>query len=112
MSSNKEKITKTYEKMIINIKEKLSKKSDSLSFDYSKNMIKPQKHIDDYFPNVSPVKNINKTKIKKINFKIQKLLKMISKLLIFKIYFQKKDNYCSEEYIKMKLKQQKNLINY
>ena len=90
MSSNKEKITKTYEKMIINIKEKLWKKSDSLSFDYSKNMIKPQKHIDDYFPNVSPVKNINKTKIKKINFKIQKLLKMISKLLIFKIYFQKK----------------------
>ena len=75
MSSNKEKITKTYEKMIINIKEKLSKKSDSLSFDYSKNMIKPQKHIDDYFPNVSPVKNINNTKSKKsINKKKFKLI--------------------------------------
>ena len=70
MSSNKEK---TYEKMLIKIKEKLSKKSDSLSFDYSKNMIKPQKHIDDYFPNVSPVKNINKTKIKKINNKNTKI---------------------------------------
>jgi hypothetical protein len=75
-------------------------------------MIKPQKHIDNYFPNVSPVKNINKTKIKKINFKIQKLLKMISKLLIFKIYFQKKKIIILLKNIKMKLKQQKNLINY
>ena len=101
MSSNKEK---TYEKMLIKIKEKLSKKSDSLSFDYSKNMIKPQKHIDDYFP--------IKQKAKRQSIKIKKILKMMSKLLIFKIYFQKKKIIILLKNIKMKLKQQKNLINY
>ncbi len=113
MSSNKEKITKTYEKMLTNIKEKLSKKSDSLSFDYSKNMIKPQKHIDDYFPNVSPVNNIDKTKSKKIINKNKKNTENDVKIINFQdIFSKKKKIIILLKIIKMKLKQQKNLINY
>ena len=64
MTTDPHALSKVYQKMLKDIKQKESKKSDSLNFNYSDNMIKPNSTIDKYFP---PIKKEQKKKKKNQN---------------------------------------------
>ena len=58
MTTDPHALSKVYQKMLKDIKQKESKKSDSLNFNYSDNMIKPNSTIDKYFPHKKKKKRI------------------------------------------------------
>ena len=70
MTTDSHAFSKIYQKMLTHIKEKDSKKSNSLKFNYSDNMIKPNSTLDKYFPSIKKEqkkKKIIKKKKKKKN---------------------------------------------
>lgn len=70
MTTDPHALSKVYQKMLKDIKQKESKKSDSLNFNYSDNMIKPNSTIDKYFPPIKKEQKKNKSSKKKKRTKI------------------------------------------
>ena len=60
MTTDPHALSKVYQKMLKDIKQKESKKSDSLNFNYSDNMIKPNSTIDKYFTPIKKEQKKNK----------------------------------------------------
>ncbi len=102
MTTDPHAFSKVYQKMLTHIKEKDSKKSNSLKFNYSDNMIKPNSTLNKYFPSIKKEQKKKKLLKKKQKEQIIDLTKndSKSKLTYNDIFSNNKDTYTKEEYEK------------
>jgi senataxin len=103
MTTDPHALSKVYQKMLKDIKQKESKKSDSLNFNYSDNMIKTNSTIDKYFPPIKKEQKKNKSSKKKK--KEPKLIDLTKndfkpKLTYDELFSNNKDTYTKEDYEK------------